>query len=345
MERDDHSSPILSEHELQELLGDDGEDASDGLSPRVLVVLRRGEEGDFLKGQLRRMGYAVTLVHNPFSALDHLRWQRQQLIVSELDLWADNGALLFGRIAGSGDRVPVIFVGERDRDAEAAALGAGAAGFLTRPLRVEEVEATVRMALAEPPAGTAPPPSRGKDEKAAMPRAESGPATGLRGGEEDKLHRATPGHSDTPGGGAPVELQWLRFFFEVARSLRESTDREGRLAGILGGLRRHLQVRTVVVVERSAEGWRVLMQGDGDGELEGDSAKRILSLFQQALSRGDADSGFSPTTLTLDVSGQGGRDLRCLLDLGGAPPAEHRVFLEELRRLLTQLGDNDPQPS
>jgi len=158
---DSFEKEILSGEEVRELLRDDfpAEDASPGgpVSPEspaasaalhVLLVSKRGGDTGLLRSRLEAIGAHVCAVRNPFSALDHLRSFPVDAIITELGLWAEDGALLFDRVRALGKEVPVLFLAERIRDPrgdlEERALRAGAWRVLFQPLQAGEAEEAVR---------------------------------------------------------------------------------------------------------------------------------------------------------------------------------------------------------
>ena len=125
----------ISEEELRELLeGDSGpsvressradspagrDAAADALSesenhrprrkPRILVLVRRGGEVEVVEA-LNSIGARARLVRNAFTALDALRADAYDGIVSDLELWAERGRLLQERLHREGLRIPILFL-------------------------------------------------------------------------------------------------------------------------------------------------------------------------------------------------------------------------------------------
>ena len=163
-------SDDLSQDEIRELLREDLAEGETGdlraaplreaplretlaIAPRLLVVSRKGVDAELLRGRLEARGARLFSVRNPFTALDQLRRAPFDGIVSDLDLWANDGSLLLERIRALGRRIPVLFITDRGHDARGN-LGdrltqAGAWGILYRPLRPADLEGAAQSFLAD----------------------------------------------------------------------------------------------------------------------------------------------------------------------------------------------------
>ena len=114
--------PELSGEELRELLRDapleEGmpADAKPPASKHVMLVSRRRDDLDLLRTRLEAHGAAVTIVRNPFSALDQLRRAVYEGVVADIDLWADDASLLIDRMRPRETGVPLLLVADRARD-------------------------------------------------------------------------------------------------------------------------------------------------------------------------------------------------------------------------------------
>ena len=266
---------------------------------RVLLLLRDRKESSFLHGQLIHLGYQVTAIRNPFSALDALRSQQHDLILSEFDVWADDGRLLFDRLRLSEEVVPVIFVLDSSEPAKQA-LSAGAVGVVVRPVHPGDLEEAVRSAQSTAPT-VSQPPRRGR-------------------------------------GALLDETEWLRFFFQVRRSARTSSKREERLARMVSCFAEFVRPRAVFVAEQTVVGIHLVLseefrkkragQGRSDHRYWGE-------LFEEALSdRGKPNQPNQPGVLRLNFAVATGHPGQFLAHFGDELPAGLSEYCEELRLLL-----------
>src|SRR5262245_24734902 len=152
----------LSEEEIRGLLGDrddvplgEAEPASgpgrsrepgDGARQggTILVVARDDDEGRMVRAGLAGLGAEVDWVRNPFAALDQLRRRHYAAVVSNFEMWADQGALLFQRLAQRGSRTRVVFLCPGAEAAERAR-EAGADAALRRPLDASGLESILGL--------------------------------------------------------------------------------------------------------------------------------------------------------------------------------------------------------
>lgn len=222
----DAAGDLVTGEEIRELLADDGPPAP--AIPRaheppreagagILLVSRRAADVEVLRACLASGGAAVAVARNPFTALDRLRAEDFDAVISDFDVWAQDGKLLFERIQELGRDVPVLFIGDPAQDRETRleerALRAGAAGILFRPLSAGDVESAVRSLLARPcPAGRTLP--------AEPPRPPRLATSGSRGARAPS---------------SPPDLPWLRFFHAASR-LRRAQGPRGSMARALASL-------------------------------------------------------------------------------------------------------------
>jgi CheY-like chemotaxis protein len=166
-----HESDGPSRDELRELLGDvlgsieeelntgetraAGDSLVDSPEPsgpaRVLLVSRRDSDSRLLSSRLEALGTTVEVVRNAFAALDKLRTGVYEAVISDLNLWANNGGLLLERIESMGVHLPVLFLVERAADGGPRELGfpAGDPDFLRCPLFPAEMERGLARLLAD----------------------------------------------------------------------------------------------------------------------------------------------------------------------------------------------------
>jgi CheY-like chemotaxis protein len=219
----------LSSDEVRALLDDfPGDSFAEGMpgageapAARILLVSRRPDDVLLLRRCLANAGASVSLARNPFTALDHIRAELPDAVISDFDLWGNDGALLFTRIREAKRAPPVLFLAVGSR-AEAAGLAArarsaGAAGLLLKPLKPGEVEAQVRALLDLAGELTLEPGSA----------AQVFAAPGVRAAGAGEAE-----HSPLPAR-LLYEVVWLRFFREASRVLIQPAGNPPDAAGAL----------------------------------------------------------------------------------------------------------------
>ncbi|MBI4601276.1 MAG: response regulator [Planctomycetes bacterium] len=208
--------------------------AAAGHERRVLLVSRRDGDAALLRARLEARGAVVHVVRQPFRALDVLRGLPLDAVVTDLELWADDGALLFDRIRVLGRAIPVLLVGDGP-GAEDRALRAGAWGFLARPFDAGAVERAARSLLeaaGEPPGACAGEPAlEGAGE---LPPQET-PAAPPRAAEEAAAGPAPPVGAPPAARGAErdAEIPWLRLHLALSRLAREWDPLDARARSVL----------------------------------------------------------------------------------------------------------------
>ncbi len=246
----------LSEEEIRGLLGEDGplgglgsgsgggepaEEAGEADRRGVLVLLvsRDDDESRLVRSALGGLGVLVDWVRNPFAALDQLRRRHYAAVVSNFEMWADQGALLFQRLGQRGSRTKVIFLCPGAESASRAR-AAGADEALRRPLDAAGLERILRLLgrLEDPAAG-----SRVEFLMEADPRPDPGigaekPAAPSRSADLDP----------------PDEVAWLRFFFEARKAMRSHEPGRPRLEAILEVLETELGA-TAGIAAAGQGGW------------------------------------------------------------------------------------------
>ncbi|MDO5613129.1 MAG: response regulator [Paracoccus sp. (in: a-proteobacteria)] len=120
----------------------------------VLVV----EDSRFASEAVRllclRSGARIRRADSLKSATRHLLTYRPAVVIADMGLPDGNGAELIARIHGAEPRVPVILGLSGDPDNEAAAMAAGANGFLAKP--VESLAVFQQAILSALPAESQP---------------------------------------------------------------------------------------------------------------------------------------------------------------------------------------------
>jgi CheY-like chemotaxis protein len=287
-----HRPDPLTRDEMQSLLDGFGngthengdETPARSVDPCVLVVSRRDDEVRMLRGVLGSRGIRVVAVRNPFSALDQLRLRRHVGVISDFDVWADSGALLFSRLnSDAGAALPVVFICDGPR-ARASALATPAAGVLELPLD----------------AGTIVDASKAWTGVRAAPRTAS----------DEVPPRAAPAVAGSGGIGTdraaeePCDVVWLRFFFDCRRAMRSAAPGRDRMMAILACFRSGLGRPCGIGVALEDGWWIIAVPGSGE----------VIARIGDVL--GNAFGG------ALESSGPGEAPAPGSVAAGGLPPLE-----------------------
>jgi PAS domain S-box-containing protein len=123
------------------------------LGLRVLVVDDEEDARDVISTALDHRGAEVTAVPSVAAALDTLQWSAADVLVADIAMPGEDGYALIQRVraleATSGYHVPAVALTARARpEDQDLALAAGFDRYLSKPVDVEELAATV-AALAE----------------------------------------------------------------------------------------------------------------------------------------------------------------------------------------------------
>jgi PAS domain S-box-containing protein len=145
----------------------EGEEGSTERAPlRILVAEDHAVNQRLALLLLEKLGYSPDLARNGVEAVEAVRLQPYDVVLMDVEMPEMDGLEAARRIHGErhGARLPRIIAvtanamqGDRD-----ACLAAGMDDYLTKPIRLEELDAALRR--CEPrPAATPPPPSQGAD--------------------------------------------------------------------------------------------------------------------------------------------------------------------------------------
>lgn len=352
--------PELSGEEIRELLRDDlleaetpaeGRPAPGGAGLRnILLVARRKDDLELFRSRLEAHGAAVTIVKNPFTALDQIRRAVFEGVVTDLDLWANDGELLLDRVRPRDTRLPLLLIADRSRDEdgrlESRLREAGAMEIVFRPLRAAEVEraALNLVGVVGVPAETSMDAGAEEGSTGAHP---AGASAGLLGIE------------------APVgELLWLRFFFHAQRAVRAGTEPLLCLRAVLDAALEHLAPRSAAFfVADDARRFALIVGPSGaDPDALLAEAGALLAEAGAFLAEAGSPSGHASTSSTAslvirgdsrgsegakgseDAKGSKGTGPRLTLVLGGLPDhvrASSSSFVEDLRRLAADAFRRD----
>jgi CheY-like chemotaxis protein len=272
---------------------------------RVLILAGDRREALHLKRQIEHTGLQTTVKRNPFDALDALRWRRHDLVISDLDLWADEGRLLLDRIEASGEETPVVFVGADAEETRRRALRAGAFQGLGCPIQAGEIQAVLETLGLAAPAQRIP---------------------------EDRGEEAS----------SCDERAWLVFFFELRRAWRSIPDTESRLRALHEGFARCLGARGVLTAERTADGFRIHLpeSAGGSGSRPGAQRRGMGELFENLVEGGGTERPRSIFRLGIEIPSP--RGSLFLASFPGDAPDERSAYAEELREVLCGLFRRQP---
>jgi len=117
---------------------------------RVLVCEDDAGMATFLERGLSSRGYATTVVEDGRSALAIGRDEDFDLAILDLGLPDIDGFSVLDELRRRGERMPVIILTARDDLSDkVTGLDGGASDYLTKPFRLEELLARVRVQLRE----------------------------------------------------------------------------------------------------------------------------------------------------------------------------------------------------
>jgi two-component system response regulator PilR (NtrC family) len=130
--------------------------------PEILVVDDELSMREFLKILLEQEGYGVTTVSDATSAIDLLKNEQFNLVISDIKMPGMGGLTLLEKIKEINSGLPVIMVTAYASPENAVrAMKDGAFDYITKPFKVEEILGIIQSALASS-TSTAPP----REEKA-----------------------------------------------------------------------------------------------------------------------------------------------------------------------------------
>jgi DNA-binding NtrC family response regulator len=123
---------------------------------QLLVVDDDPDVCEVVRAVLEREGYAVTTETTARHALERLVSGRYELVLSDISMPETDGISLCREMTARCPGVPIVLVtAHADMETVTGALRVGARDFLTKPLDMAALRATVARLLAEP----APPPA------------------------------------------------------------------------------------------------------------------------------------------------------------------------------------------
>ena len=117
---------------------------SDGVQPRVLVVDDEPDIVAALTGALAYRGYAVSTAQDGPEALQQVKAARPHVVLLDINMPGMDGLEVLRHLRAFDPEVGVIMVsGNGDEATRQTALTLGAADFLRKPMRLQEVERSV----------------------------------------------------------------------------------------------------------------------------------------------------------------------------------------------------------
>lgn len=117
--------------------------------PEILVVDDELSMREFLKILLEQEGYRVTTVSDATSAIDLLKNEQFNLVISDIKMPGMGGLTLLEKIKEIDSSIPVIMVTAYASPENAVrAMKDGAFDYITKPFKVEEILGIIQSALA-----------------------------------------------------------------------------------------------------------------------------------------------------------------------------------------------------
>jgi FixJ family two-component response regulator len=104
-----------------------------------------------IKGLLEAYGFVVEAFASAEDFLGSDRLKAASCLITDVNLQGMSGLQLQDRLAAVGQSIPTIVItGFPDERVRAQALGAGAIGFLAKPIATEDLLTCVRAAMVRP---------------------------------------------------------------------------------------------------------------------------------------------------------------------------------------------------
>jgi DNA-binding NtrC family response regulator len=126
------------------------------MSAHLLVVEDDGEMRELLRKVLEKEGHRVALAADGHEAAVMISRDRFDLVVTDMLMPNDGGLELLETIRRSHPKLPVIIITAfGDWGSYSRALELGAAAFISKPLKMAELVAAIRTALAQHSRGRA----------------------------------------------------------------------------------------------------------------------------------------------------------------------------------------------
>ena len=135
--------------------------------PRILIVDDDRETCRFMADLLEKSDREIETAYDPYTALSRVRGQEFDLVISDINLNADQSGLdILRAFRASSPRGHVLLIsGFGTLETAIDAVRAGAFDYISKPFDINEVKATVERALAQviPPSSPSPAPTPTRD--------------------------------------------------------------------------------------------------------------------------------------------------------------------------------------
>lgn len=102
--------------------------------PTVLLVEDEAESQELVRSFLQSAGYIVAVARDGSEALDHVRVNHVDAVVTDLKMPVVNGLRLIRELRSTGDSVPILAISGHNRDQLLLAEDLGANAALAKPL-------------------------------------------------------------------------------------------------------------------------------------------------------------------------------------------------------------------
>ncbi|NWF58057.1 MAG: response regulator transcription factor [Fischerella sp.] len=117
---------------------------------KILIAEDEIPIASFLEKSLRANGFMTAVAKDGDEAIQMSCSHKFDLLILDLSLPGKDGTLVMEQLRGQGERLPIIVLTARDdiKD-KVAALEGGADDYVTKPFRIEELLARVRLRLRD----------------------------------------------------------------------------------------------------------------------------------------------------------------------------------------------------
>ncbi|MEM7414849.1 MAG: response regulator [Gemmatimonadota bacterium] len=116
---------------------------------KVLLVEDEVESQELIGSILRSAGYEVMVVGDGRMALDHVRANHVDAVVTDLRMPVLNGLRLITELRKTGDTVPILAVSGHNRDQLMLAEDLGANAALVKPINKQELLMLLDRVIAD----------------------------------------------------------------------------------------------------------------------------------------------------------------------------------------------------
>lgn len=116
---------------------------------KVLLVEDEAESQQLIGAILRSAGYEVVIVDDGRQALDHVKENHVDAVVTDLRMPVLNGLRLIRELRDTGDTIPILAVSGHNRDQLMLAEDLGANAALVKPVRKDEILSILDRVIAD----------------------------------------------------------------------------------------------------------------------------------------------------------------------------------------------------